>query len=376
MNAAASHAKGRKLLFFVLSLLLCAAVIAPAGFMLLETENARFAARQRSTVLGRIGVVKANLESALNSRLAFLSSLTAYVSSRPDFTAEEFTTLAQIIVEARPGIVSVELAEHDVINHVFPLAGNERVLGLRLTDLPGEQLAALRESLSRHNAVVAGPVHLVQGGLGIIGRSPVFTASKTPGGSRDYWGQATLIIDAERLFEEAGLLAPTHISLAILGKDGQGEQGGSVFGDLGPLGRDPVWLDVALPSGSWRLYGAPAGGFGPSPRARLIVCLTAGIWLLAGLGLWGLFLWPLRLKEAVDAATGALKAARDNLEQQVSARTAELHGVPLFLEGIHDAHFLHSGQAGKNNFRRIQGRYELGGGEHSQLFAGYNSGVC
>jgi PAS domain S-box-containing protein len=328
MTHLASHATGRKLLFLGLSLALCAAVVVPAGVLLLSSENARHVERQRSLVLARVGVVRANLESALNSRLAFLSSLTAYVSNRPALTDGEFTSLARIIMDAHPGIRSVELAERDVIGRVFPLAGNERVLGLRLADLPEDQLAAIRESISRHKAVIAGPVNLLQGGVGIIGRSPIFVAARDRGGgAQDYWGQAIIVIDAERLFADAGLLEPGRIDLAIVGKDGLGDKGGPVFGDMGRLGPDPVWLDVALPIGSWRLYGAPEGGFGASPRAGLIAGLTVAAWLFTGLGLWSFFLWPLRLKEAVAAATGQLKAAHDDLERQIAARTTELQGV-------------------------------------------------
>jgi sensor domain CHASE-containing protein len=57
----------------------------------------------------------------------------------------------------------------NIVTHIYPLSGNERVLGLRLLQKPPEeQIEAVRRIIASRETVVAGPVKLLQREAGII----------------------------------------------------------------------------------------------------------------------------------------------------------------------------------------------------------------
>ncbi len=315
----------------VVSLVVSAAASLPIGWLLTRSENAGFLESRKAEALNHLGMLKSNLEILLNSRLVPVRSLSAYASHYPDINSHDFESFARTIVDSQPGIRSVQLAKDNTISAVYPPAGNEGVLGLRLIDdLPPGQTEAVRRAVETREMVVGGPVDLLQGGRGIICRAPVFTPPEehaSPGG-RAYWGLATIILDADSLFREAGLHEAGD-RVAIRGKDGLGEKGEVVFGDPAVFQDAALKLDVILPGGSWQIGAAvPTGGrASSSPFLSIIWGLVAAIWAGFGLALWGLLLWPLHLKRAVADAVARLQEARDELELKVMERTEELRSA-------------------------------------------------
>ena len=146
---------------------------------------------------------------------------------------------------------------------VAPLKGNESAIGLDYRENEAQREAALRARDSGE-LVLAGPVDLVQGGKGFIGRFPVF-ADDGHGGSY-FWGIVSAVVDRDRLYRESGLLADDlPIELAITGRDGKGGAGERFFGDASTAADNPVIADVILPSGSWRIAAVPKGGWDVLP---------------------------------------------------------------------------------------------------------------
>jgi sensor domain CHASE-containing protein len=301
-------------------------VTLPVGWVLTRSENARFKENQRSTTLDRLSVARGHLESAINARLLLIHSLSVFVSNHPTLTDTEFDAFAKTILNAYPGIRAVQLARDNVVSNIYPLSGNERVLGLRLLeDLPQEQAEAVRRIIESRQTVVAGPVRLLQGGMGIISRTPIFVSSEARVSEGiDYWGLGTIIVDATALFQEAGLFDPKGLRLAIQGKDGLGERGEVFFGDPSIFREDPVKLDITLPNGSWHLVAVPIDGWTNSPQLQAVWGLVMLVWFGVGTALWAFLLWPSKLRESVAKATDELQTANEDLERMVAERTTEL----------------------------------------------------
>ena len=77
--------------------------------------------------------------------------------------------------------------------------------------------------------VLAGPVDLVQGGRGFVGRFPVFI-DPDPYHPRRFWGVVSAVVDVDRLYADSGLLDPDlPIEISITGKDGSGGDGRALF---------------------------------------------------------------------------------------------------------------------------------------------------
>ncbi len=324
----------RSLKTLAFALIASACVTLPLAWVLTQSENARFSENQRAGIIDSLSMARADLEVILNSRLLLIRSLSVYVSIHPDISSDDFDSLAKVIVDSQPGILAVQLAKDNVITHVYPMFRNDGIPGLRLLwELPQEQLPAIKRVVESRQTVVAGPVRLLQGGMGIIYRNPVFIANRGNEHEADaYWGLSTIIVDSDIVFREAGLSELKNARLVIRGKDGLGEQGEVIFGDSAVFQENPVKFDVVLPGGSWQLAAVPVAGWTASPDLRTIWGLSTLMWLSVGLVLWGLLRYPLKLRTAVAEATLAIRAAKDDLEFKVTERTEDLRSANARLQ--------------------------------------------
>ena len=146
---------------------------------------------------------------------------------------------------------------------MYPVAGNEKAIGLDYRKNPAQRAAALRARDERA-LVLAGPVDLQQGGQGFIGRFPVFV--KSAGDSERFWGIVSAVVDVQRLYQASGLLDDDlAIDVALTGKDGSGEAGPRFFGGDNVAANNPVKASVQLPSGSWEIAAIPRDGWKTTP---------------------------------------------------------------------------------------------------------------
>ncbi|MDP1533854.1 MAG: diguanylate cyclase, partial [Rubrivivax sp.] len=202
--------------------------------------------------------VRARLESELNATLSISLGLSTFVLAKPDFTEDDLKQVAASLIRLQPAIRSVALAPGNVIRMIYPREGNERALGLRYLDTPGQRDAVLR-LMREQRPVTAGPIELVQGGVGIINRIPILMTR--PDGSPQYWGLAAVAIDPLPIFERAGIREGVEngVHYALRGRDGLGEQGAVFLGDAA-LFRNPdaLRMDVVIPGGRWQLAAIAA----------------------------------------------------------------------------------------------------------------------
>ena len=115
------------------------------------------------------------MTSAANSMptINLTQRLVALVRMQGGIRQDQFEAMARELKDRSTLIRNVALAPGNVIRFMYPLAGNEKAIGLdylKTSDQAGTVLRAIQEK----RTVVAGPVQLVQGGVGIIGRTPIF----------------------------------------------------------------------------------------------------------------------------------------------------------------------------------------------------------
>lgn len=129
----------------------------------------------------------------------------------------------------------------------------------------------MKKVLDTGEMVVAGPLHLLQGGTGIIGRAPVFEEIN---GKRRFWGLVSAVIDADQLFRRVGRKLD-GLDVAIRGVDGKGEDGAVFMGDekLFSAERNAVRVNVVFPSGNWVIAATPLGGWSTYTSLSLYLLL-------------------------------------------------------------------------------------------------------
>jgi two-component system, sensor histidine kinase ChiS len=297
---------------------LAVAVVLAITWVIDRTERQRFQEQNRADVLNQLSTVRARLEGKLNQRLFLERGLVGYVSTiNPNLDQKQFESLASAIVAQQPGIRSVALYKNTIVSHIYPFAGNEKVIGLKPLTLPGEA-EAIERAIRTRSTVVAGPLDLKPQGVAFISRTPIFL---TPPGqapeSGRYWGLVGIIIDQKILFKEAGLLnSNSKLQYAIQGKDGLGAAGEIFFGDAKIFQQQPVILEVTLPNGSWQLAAVPSQGWLQSaPISQWLWLGGSLLALLAGGLVFILVSAPAQLQKAVERATAALRESEDALKQ-------------------------------------------------------------
>ena len=224
--------------------------------------------RLRGEVLDRASVIRAKLEGNINGNLQLVRGLVAMVEMEPDMTQERFAALATGLVDKNSPILNIAAAPDLVVSMVYPVAPNRAAIGLDYNKDPIQRAAAIR-ARDTEKLILAGPVDLVQGGRGFIGRFPVFRSEKD--GSRSFWGLVSVVIDVERMYRDSGLLDENlDLKVTITGRDALGAEGERFYGGSEVLLDEPVLVDVMLPFGSWRIAVAPEGGWvAPTDRLRL-----------------------------------------------------------------------------------------------------------
>lgn len=190
-----------------------------------------------------------------------------FISVTPDINKELFDQYSHKALGEDHLLKNLTGAPDFKMKYVYPLEGNEAVLGINYRNLPGQWEQALRAK-ETGKMVVAGPLKLVQGGSGLIGRVPVFIHKD---GRKKFWGIVSSVIDTERLFDRVGI-AKSGLNISIRGRDGKGYDGDVFLGDPQLFAaKDSVQMPVDFPSGKWIISAVPKGGWSALPPLSPIV---------------------------------------------------------------------------------------------------------
>ena len=213
----------------------------------------------RADVLARVNLVRTKLEGNINGSLHLVRGLVATIVTEPYMGQQRFAALASNVLSEDTLVRNIAGAPDLMVSLMYPMAGNEKAIGLDYRTDPKQREAALR-ARDEKKLILAGPVDLKQGGKGFIGRFPVFV--KGAANSDRFWGIVSAVIDVDRLYEASGLLDPDlGLDITITGKDATGTTGARFFGGDSVGRNNPVTADVLLPSGSWQIAAIPKGGW-------------------------------------------------------------------------------------------------------------------
>lgn len=260
--ATASDAKPwwrRKSLAFRVALALWVGLLLVLGYVAERVNNERHLTEVRAATHRQMTQVHDRLNAKLHADLQLVRGLVSVINLLPTLDQSQFATAAQPLFDGRTRLRNIAAAPDMVIRLMYPLAGNERALGLDYRKTPS-QLAAAELARDKREVVLAGPLKLVQGGTGLIARLPVFLPD--PQGGERFWGLVSAVIDSERLFRESGLLdAQGPVEFALRGLNSSGPNGAVFIGRPEMFDERPELIKISLPHGSWLLAAAPRQGW-------------------------------------------------------------------------------------------------------------------
>lgn len=247
------------------------------------------------------------LKERIEHSLSASSALAALVR-QGNGAIRDFESLAAEMLPYYPGTSALQLAPGGVITQIHPAAGNEGAFGHDLLADPARNREAF---LARDTGqlTLAGPFRLTQGGLGAVGRLPVYLDDGA--GRKAFWGFTNVLLR----FPET--LVPARLPhLADVGYRYElwrtvpdtGERQVIAVSETGPPA-DPVERAVTVPNATWTLAVAPAGGWGDPARR----------WSMVAWGLLVSLLIAYHMKLVLE-----LQAHKKGLEALVERRTAEV----------------------------------------------------
>lgn len=291
----------------------------------------RLIAETRSEAALEVSLRGNVLTSILNRRFARLQGLYAFAQADPnmEMLSETFEEFASALYTDSSGIRNMAIAPGGVVQSVYPLAGNESVIGYSPLDDPRPQVKAdAIKAIETGEIIISGPVDLVQGGTGIILRQAVYTKDG------DFWGLVNLVIDFQVLLTEAGVNeSDGNLEFAL-----RNEQGQVLSGSPEIFNRDPVLNTIELPEGVWELGAVPPDGWQATIQEQQLLFTLSGlviVFLLASL-IYLLINRQARLTLAVQSRTAELSLLNKQLvqshqllEMRVQERT---HALSSLLE--------------------------------------------
>ncbi|HLV21363.1 MAG TPA: ATP-binding protein [Polyangiaceae bacterium] len=217
--------------------------------------------RARDDASVTLGTVRDALSRETFGAIYLTEGIAATVAIEGGISQEKFEALSAELLERNDIVRNVALAPDNVVLRVFPRDGNEKAIGLDYAKNP-TQWPSVASMMEQRGHVVAGPLTLVQGGVGLIGRSPIYVRDDARPGSHRYWGLISTVLDFERLLGRTPIEAASDdLRIALRGIDGTGVRGGPIWGDRVVFDSSPVVMEVPLPSGSWSLAAVPRRGW-------------------------------------------------------------------------------------------------------------------
>ncbi|MBO9402835.1 response regulator [Shimia sp. R9_3] len=236
------------------------AVLVVSSFALYaDYQNNKIALQeQRNLASSETSRLRAQIEGEVSARIQLVRGIVAAFSDDLDMSQERYSALMSRITGGTMEFINIAAAPDLIINRVYPLESNRPALGLNYHENEARWRVAYQVRDTGKMAI-AGPLNLVQGGVGLIARLPVWDERD---GERHFWGLMAAVIDAEHLYESAGLRDPElTLDIALIGKDGKGADGELFFGNPDVLNDAPILMDIQLPNGTWQIATRPKNGW-------------------------------------------------------------------------------------------------------------------
>jgi PAS domain S-box-containing protein len=139
--------------------------------------------------------LRQNIDQNLKS--CYTTTLTLALTINDNGIPENFESISSQVLASSKFISAVQLVPKGIIKYVYPLKGNEHALNLNLLKTASIKREALKSILNKR-MYFAGPLHLKQGGIGVIGRLPVYNKNK-------FWGFSAVVIKLDDLLQISGI---------------------------------------------------------------------------------------------------------------------------------------------------------------------------
>jgi len=227
---------------FIISLLIHALFLGIIFFLINSYNESQFL-KKKNEATTKMSDKRAILEGVLNRMLQIPHALSLYASIKGTIDGDFFMTLSENLATNLPAFKNISLAPNNIIAHIYPLEGNEKAIGLDFKQYPKQNRDVMRAITSR-KTIISNPVALVQGGEGIIIRSPVYISSFE---DDNYWGLISMVIDYDSLKEKLSeLIYDDNYSFAIRKRSVVTNEWAYIIGDSLIFNQNPICQNINI----------------------------------------------------------------------------------------------------------------------------------
>lgn len=146
-------------------------------------------------------------ESLINSVFHKTDVIAAAIKLKNgDISDEEFDTLAKLVYQENAGIRGIQLMPGAVVTNSYPLEGNEGVMGKNFLEIEDRKKDVML-AINTKSISLSGPYSLIQGGLGVVARNPIFLTDAD--GKEYFWGFSAIVLNLPDALDDAQL---SHLS--------------------------------------------------------------------------------------------------------------------------------------------------------------------
>lgn len=163
---------------------------------------------------------------------------------------KDFNTVAQGLIQSNKYIDAIELVQNGVVTNVYPLQGNEIIIGHDILKDPSLNKEALK-AIEKKDLFFTGPITFKRGDKGIVGRLPIFENEK-------FWGFSCVLITLPTLVKAMGVNVENDKNFIYQLSKLDPETGREEFFFSGrELFERENSISIDVPNGEWRLYVKP-----------------------------------------------------------------------------------------------------------------------
>lgn len=253
--------------------------------------------RQTQQDLGRVQTIYSErTENVINSIFRKTDVLAAVIKLQDGNLSEDtFNEVAKTVYVENSGIRGIQSMPGAVVTYSYPLEGNEAVMGKNFLQIP-ERAADCQLAIDTKSIALSGPYHLIQGGLGLVARNPIFLTDDS--GNEYFWGFSTIVLDLPDALSSAGLSnlpdSGYDFQLYCINENGERiviEGDESLDTSKANLGT------IKVPNHEWTLAVTPRDSWANLRKSLVILAFC----IVLSLAIWRQYVMILREREATRA---------------------------------------------------------------------------
>nr|WP_294936739.1 PAS domain S-box protein [uncultured Flavobacterium sp.] len=241
-----------------------------------------------------LGVVKQNIDQTLKN--SYVATITLALTIDDSGNPKNFEEIGKQLVNNYNSIDAVQLVPNGIIKHTYPLKGNEAATNFDILHSPLHRKAALK-AIETKSIYFSGPVELKQGGIGVVGRLPIFKKGK-------FWGFSAVIVRFNTFVKASGFSDfksdKYYFQISKINPVTNKEE---FFLDNPTDFLDKEYQQVRIPEGDWNLYIVPKTDSYLFKQFFPIIVIAFLLSLLCGIFIASLLMQPSELQKLVKSQT-------------------------------------------------------------------------